>query len=97
MRVRHQFSSNLNIKIMPQIRLIGVGCKVAKPAGEIKVGDVLIWNYGITSTVLEVVKETRTQIVVMTKNNESGARMLRRMAKKRLVAYDDKKGGAQCL
>lgn len=74
---------------MPQIRLIGVDCKVAKPAAEIKVGDILLWNYGDTSEVLEIVRETRTQIVIRTRNNNHGLRSERRLVKKRLVAYEE--------
>ena len=64
--------------------LQGIGDVKAKPAGEIALGDRLMWNYGATSTVTAIVKETAQQITIEEKC-ESGTYQ-RRMGKSRLVA-----------
>lgn len=56
----------------------------AKPAKEVKKGDTLVWNYGITSIVEAIVKGTATQIVIE-ERYESGKSYTRRMGKERLV------------
>lgn len=56
----------------------------AKPAKEVKKGDTLVWNYGITSVVEAVVKETPKQIVI-SERYDSGKSYTRRMVKERLV------------
>jgi len=38
------------------IRLQSIGLVKGTPASEIKIGDVLVWNFGHTSTVKEVKK-----------------------------------------
>ena len=49
-----------NMKIIDEklktIHLQGIGRVDAKPATEIKIGDILIWNYGYKSTVKSVEK-----------------------------------------
>lgn len=69
------------------IRLQGIGKRQAKKAGEIKVGDVLVWNYGETSTVLEIVKTTPKTIVYRGICNSSNYEYERRLLSTRLVAY----------
>lgn len=69
---------------MTKIQLIGYGLVEAKRAKEIKPGDTLVWNYGVTSLVDSIEKETRTQIVIRT-IAESGKTYTRRMGKERLV------------
>ena len=69
-----------------QIHLQGYGKQHAKPAGDIKVGDVIMWNFGETSEVLGIERETEKQIIVSLKN-ERGFVGIRRMTKNRLVAY----------
>lgn len=56
----------------------------AKPAKEVKKGDTLVWNYGTTSVVESIVKETATQIVIE-ERYDSGKSYTRRMGKERLV------------
>lgn len=41
------------------MRLQGMGNVDAVAASEIKVGDVLMWNYGYTSTVVAIRKTTK--------------------------------------
>lgn len=67
------------------IRLQSVGHVKAAPASEIKVGSVLMWNFGYTSTVEEIVKETAKTIVIK-ETYESGKTFERRLLKTRLVA-----------
>ena len=69
---------------MNKIHLIGYGIADAKKAKEVKNGDTLVWNYGETSVVESIVKETATQIVIE-ERYESGKSYTRRMGKERLV------------
>jgi hypothetical protein len=69
---------------MNKIHLIGYGMVNAKPAKEVKKGDTLVWNYGVTSIVDSILRETPTQIVIE-ERYESGKTYTRRMGKERLV------------
>ena len=64
--------------------LQGIGSVNAKPAGQIKPNDKLMWNFGTTSTVIAIIKETKSQIVIE-EQYESGTYQ-RRLGKDRLVA-----------
>jgi len=44
------------------IRLVGIGFVRAKPAGDLKIGDVVRWNYGATSKVVAIERETAKSI-----------------------------------
>lgn len=44
----------------------GFGECLGKPAGELNVGDVLGWNAGHTSTVVDVINETAKTITFQT-------------------------------
>lgn len=65
------------------IHLQGIGQNEAIKAKDIKPGDVLKWNYGYTSQVVEIIKETPKQIIV--KTVASGETYERRFNKERLV------------
>ncbi len=69
---------------MQTIHLQGIGLVQAKPAAELKPGDVLMWNYGFTCTVLAVLSETAKSIVIQTRCE--GGIFQRRLMKNRLVA-----------
>lgn len=69
---------------MATIQLQFVGRVPAQPAGNIRVGDKLMWNHGATSTVVAIVKETAKTIWVE-ERGERGTTHVRRMAKTRLV------------
>jgi len=69
---------------MEKIRLQGEGMVDAILAKDIKVGDILCWNYGYTSTVQQIVKETPKQIVIKTLSDD-GFLHERRLGKSRLV------------
>lgn len=76
---------------MPKIHLQGLyGDLPAVPAGEIKKGDVLVWNFGYKSTVLEVIKRTKAQIILLLKSNDSGNTAERRLGINRLVVREEK-------
>ena len=72
------------------MQLQGIGWVEGTPAGEIKPGAILGWNYGYTSTVLKVVKETAKSIVVESRSDESGNTYQRRFLKTRLVCIVNK-------
>ena len=69
-----------------KIWLQHVGYKPAVKAETLKVGDVLMWNYGYTSTVTKIIKVSITSICIKYKYNDSGNRHQRRLSKNRLVA-----------
>lgn len=43
----------------------GYGAAFGKPAGELKPGDVMGWNGGSVTTVIEIIKETKKTITVI--------------------------------
>jgi len=65
-----------------------VGACAGKPAGELKVGDVLGWNTGSTSVCKEIVKETPSMITIVEEYVVNGDTRTyeRRMKKNRIVA-----------
>lgn len=62
------------------IQLQSIGHVPAKPAGELKVGDITIWNFGMTEKIERVIKQTEKTIVV-----EIQKGLQRRLNKNRLV------------
>lgn len=69
-----------------QIWLQQVGYKPAVKAETLKVGDVLIWNCGYTSTITKIIKVSAKSILFETKSDDSGNIHQRRLSKNRLVA-----------
>ena len=69
-----------------QIWLQQVGYKSAVKAETLKVGDVLMWNCGYTSTITKIIKVSAKSILFETKSDDSGNIHQRRLAKNRLVA-----------
>lgn len=65
--------------------LQGIGRKTAKPAAEIIVGDVLVWNYGCLSTV-DAVRAVSPQFVEIVETCDS-KQYTRRLKKDRLVCW----------
>ena len=68
------------------IQLQSIGHVQASLAQEVKPGTVLMWNFGMTSTILEIVKETASTIVVKERSDRSGEVYERRFNKTRKVA-----------
>ena len=63
------------------------GEQKSKKLNEIKIGDVLIWNYGYTSLVVDLrPSKTGKTINVITKSNTDGNIYERKMSATRLVA-----------
>ena len=75
---------------MRKIHLQGMGMVDAIPAKDIKLGDVLVWNYGQTSFVRQILKETKTQIVIQTLCGD-GNLYKRRLSKNSLVGIQTSK------
>ena len=71
---------------MQTIHLQGIGEKPAIPAKELKIGDVTIWNYGFTETIIGILKQTTKSIVFQIKSNNTGYIGQRRIYKNTLVA-----------
>lgn len=69
-----------------QIWLQQVGYKPAVKAETLKVGDVLMWNCGYTSTITKIIKVSAKSILFETKSDDSGNIHQRRLSKNRLVA-----------
>ena len=58
--------NNMDTVIKPQatVQLQSIGRVAAKPAGELQVGDITLWNFGYTSTVTKIQPRGKTQIIV---------------------------------
>lgn len=74
---------------MKTLYLQGIGIKPAVRAAELEGGDVTMWNYGFTETILGIAKETDKTIVFNIRCNDSGIITTRRLAKDRLVVRLD--------
>lgn len=68
------------------IHLQSVGKVPAIQAGDIKPGDVLMWNFGSKYSVDSILKETEKTILIQTTSLESGKTYNQRLFKNRLVA-----------
>jgi len=68
------------------VQLQSIGHVVGTPAGELKVGDYMMYNFGSISVVTEIVKETPKSIWVREKSIKSHYEGVRQMLKSRIVA-----------
>lgn len=75
---------------MGTLYLQRIGSKPAVRAAELEGGDVTMWNYGHTETILGIAKETAKTIVFNIRCNDSGFITTRRLAKDRLVVRLDR-------
>jgi len=66
------------------IQLQSIGRVNATPAGDIKIGTTLLWNFGATSEVIAIEKETAKSIWI-TCVSERGNTYTRRFLKTRLI------------
>ena len=71
---------------MQTIHLQGIGEKPDILAKELKIGDVTIWNYGFTETIIGILKQTPKSIVFQIKSNNTDYIGQRRLYKNTLVA-----------
>lgn len=69
---------------MNEMRLQSIGIVQGTPAGEIKKGDTLCWNFGETSIVVDILRQTEKTIFVKTKT-KNGNLYERKFLKTRLV------------
>ena len=69
---------------MQTIHLQSIGKVPATESINLKVGDITIWNFGYTSEIVEVIKETAKTRVLKIKS-ESGEFFERRFKNDRLV------------
>lgn len=65
------------------MRLQGIGVVQGTPAGELKPGDVIMWNFGYKSVVVELLKETAKTVTI--RSEVDGTYYERKMGKTRLV------------
>ncbi len=68
------------------LHLQGIGKVPAKPAGDLRSGDTLVWNYGKTSRVVSV-KPVGKQSIEVVEEYDGGKRFARLFRRTRLV-YD---------
>ena len=71
---------------MKTIQLQSVGKMPAQPAGNIKAGSKIMWNFGSIYKILEVTKETEKMIFVKTQDIKGGTIYQAKYLKTRLVA-----------
>ncbi len=67
------------------IHLQGIGLFTAKPAGELKVGDNTVWNYGSTALVNTITAKGKSVLVTL-KTEDGKVWPERRFLASRLVA-----------
>lgn len=75
------------------VKLQGIhGEKKGTPTKELKIGDIIIWNFGYKSEVVEITpSKTGKTITFMLKSLESGNISPRKMGADRLVVIEEKK------
>lgn len=73
---------------MNTIKLQGVyNAQPARAVKDLKIGDIITWNYGYKSEVMELIpSKTGKTITVMLKSHETGNINPRKMRADRLVA-----------
>lgn len=71
------------------VHIQNIGKVVAKPASELKVGDILLYNFGYTSTV-KTVEQRGKSVYITVLNHSDNAEYSRRYTKTRLVAMSSK-------
>ena len=72
---------------MNKVQLQGRGKREGKKVGELKIGDVIMWNFGATSTVVDLIPtKSGKSIKCMLKSNQDGIVRDRLMRVDRLVA-----------
>jgi len=66
--------------------LQGIGSVPAKAAADLQRGDIIRWNYGYTSTVLDLIPSASGKtITAVLLENESGKTVQRKLGAARLV------------
>jgi hypothetical protein len=90
-------TSKYDAKPDSAIWLQGLGYVAGKPAGELVVGNVMVWNYGHTETITSKMHETGKTIVFGIEYAEHGtdkkARSNRKLSKAKIVAVMEEVAG----
>ena len=75
------------------VKLQGIyGAQKGTPTKDLKVGDVIVWNFGYKSEVVEIIpSKTGKTITFMLRSLESGNVNPRKMGSDRLVVIEEKK------
>jgi hypothetical protein len=81
--------TNTTYTTAPTIHLIAWGPTPATPAGNLKVGDVTVWNYGYHEVVTEVVPTGTQSVKVTMRSNRTGDLFTRTMRCNRLVGISN--------
>ena len=71
------------------VQLQGIGTFPGVPAGTLKKGDIIVWNFGYKSEVLEVLKVTKAQIKLLMKSLDSDYVGERILGKNRLIVKEE--------
>jgi len=69
------------------IHLQGIGLVKSKKVEDVKIGDILLWNYGSESPVVGFGKETAKMKELIIVSSEDGQTYIRKMKKEREVAF----------
>lgn len=77
------YYTSLKTETTNSMRLQGIGLVEGSPAVNIKVGDVLMWNFGEKENVVEILQETKKQVKI--KIEYKGKYYERKLLKTRLV------------
>lgn len=77
---------------MATVKLQGIYVhKEGTPTKDLKVGDVIIWNFGYKSEVIEIIpSKTKKTFTIMLKSFEDGQIRPRKMGADRLVVVEEK-------
>ena len=68
------------------MRLQNIGWVIGTPAGELKEGDFIMWNFGTVYGVAEITAETEKTITISTYNRSNPSKLYsQRLAKRRLI------------
>ena len=65
--------------------LQGIGHVPAKTAQELRNGDTVMWNFGYTSLIVDIVPRGKTQLVAMMVEQQSGTFTQRVMKRTTLI------------
>lgn len=71
-----------------KVRLQGIGWFTGTPADELKVGDVLVWNYGHRSTILGIEPKGKLSLTLRMREHHDEQESSRVVRKTRLLVKD---------
>jgi len=68
------------------VQIQSVGLVAGKPAADFKAGEKMLWNFGMTSTVIRTERETAKTIWIEMQSDKTGTTFVRQFKKTRVVA-----------